>query len=419
VTQLDGTRGTLITGQGVPAYGIAAIELEEADHLEADSLTITPLLLENRFFRIELDRNGEITSIYDKRRDREVVAAGQRANALVAFEDRPLNYDAWDIDHFYEEKAYPLVEVERVEVIETGPVRGGIEITRRFLSSTITQRVLIYTTLPRIDFQTEIDWHQHQMLLKAAFPLAINALHATHEIQFGAVERPTHRNTSWDMARFETCAQRWVDLSEGDYGVALLNDGKYGHDVHDNVVRLTLLTSGIHPDPEADQGLHRFTYSLLPHAGNWRTGEVVRRAAELNAPLIAARGARNTERDTRQGDTRQGEVDDRERLPLSPSPSLPLSRFVACDAEHVVVDTIKTAEDGDGLIVRLYEAHNARGPVTLAFDHPIAHAERCNLLEERAGDVEIDRSSVRFAITPFEIVTLRVKFGARDVGRGV
>jgi alpha-mannosidase len=269
--------------------------------------------------------------------------------------------------------------------MEDGPIRGGVEIVRRFLSSTIRQRILIYRDLPRIDFQTEIDWHEHQILLKAAFPLRINAARATHEIQFGAVERPTHRNTSWDMARFETCAHRWVDLSEGGYGVALLNDAKYGHDVHDHVMRLTLLKSGVFPDPDADQGLHRFTYALLPHAGDWRAGEVVHRAAELNAPLLGIRG--------------QGSGVRTER---------PSSSFVTCSAPHVVVDTVKTAEDGDGLIVRVYEAHNQRGIATLTFNAPIKGAELCNLLEERSGDVDIDGNSLRFAIKPFEIVTLRV-----------
>jgi alpha-mannosidase len=386
VTLLDGTAGVLVAGYAVGACGV--LPMEEASLVpQLPPLTITPTLLENQFFRIALDDNGEITSIWNKRIEREVVAPEQWANALVAFEDRPLNYDAWDIDIFYEEKPYPVQDVEGIEVVEHGPIRGGVEITRRFGNSTIRQRILIYNTLARIDFATEIDWHEHQMLLKAAFPVDINAPRATYEIQFGAVERPTHRNTSWDMARFETCAQRWVDLSEGDYGVALLNDGKYGYDVHNNVLRLTLLKSGVYPDPQADQGTHRFTYSLLPHTGDWRAGEVVRRAAELNTPLLAVRG--------------QGTVSGNNGV----APS-----FVTCDAQHVVLDTIKTAENGDGIMVRLYEAHNARGPVTLTFGQPVAHAERCNLLEEHASDVAFDGNTVRFRIKPFEIVTLRVRF---------
>jgi alpha-mannosidase len=310
-------------------------------------------------------------------------------------------------------------------VVERGPIRGGVEIARRFLKSTIRQRILIYAELPRIDIATEIDWHEHQILLKAGFPVAINAARASYEIQFGVVERPTHRNTSWDVARFETCAQRWIDLSEGGYGVALLNDSKYGHDLHDNVMRLTLLKSGINPDPNADQGLHRFTYALLPHAGDWREAEVVRRAAELNTPLLAYRPQA---------------ADDAQQ------PAEPVS-FASCDAAHVQLDTIKTAEDGDGLILRVYETHNQRGPVTLSFARPILDAQPCNLLEEAeeqrtknnrtengepgarnqepekhqaqitrqavgqaVGDLIVAGNTLRFAIRPFEIRSFRVRF---------
>ncbi len=386
-----GRRRWLVAGHTVPSYGLIDLSQAPLDP-PTPPLTVTPTLLENQFFRIELDGNAEISSLVDKRAQREVIAPGQRGNQLVAFEDRPLNYDAWDIDLFYEEKAYPVQNVKRVEVVETGPIRGGLRIVRTYLNSTITQRVLIYSDLPRIDFETEIDWHEHQTLLKAAFPVDINAALATYEIQFGAVERPTHRNTSWDVARFESCAQRWIDLSEGGYGLTLLNDGKYGHDVHDNVMRLTLLKSAVWPDPEADQGHHSFTYALLPHLGDWRVGEVVRRAAELNTPLIASGNAGHIASDK----------------PLA----LHGQAFVHCDAAHVVVDTVKTAEDGDGVIVRLYEAHNQRGPVRLTFGLPIVSAGACNLLEEPIGELTVDGQSLVLHVRPFEIKTLHVRFAS-------
>lgn len=409
VERLDGARGLLIAGVAVPAYGVAPLPTTPdapahgpvavapaAVTAEAD-LIITPERLENRFFRLRLDEHGEIVSLWDKRYEREVIAAGLRANALVVFEDRPLRYDAWDIDHFFEEKAYPLQTLEGLVVVERGPLRGGVELTRRFQRSSLRQRLLIYRDLPRIDIETEIDWHEHQLLLKAAFPLAINATRATHEIQFGAVDRPTHRNTSWDLARFETCAHRWIDLSEDGYGVALLNDARYGADVHHATIRLTLLKSAVWPDPDADQGLHRFTYALLPHGGGWQAGEVVRRAAELNAPLEVVRGSRGAE--GRGGGARASG---------RPTAAAPMS-LVACDAAHVVIDTIKTAEDGDGIIVRVYEAHNRRGRAQLHFAWPIAAAEACNLLEEHSGAVEVDGTVLRFAIRPFEIRTFRVR----------
>ncbi len=259
---------------------------------------------------------------------------------------------------------------------------------RRFLDSTIVQRILIYRDIPRIDFQTDIDWQEKQILLKAAFPVAVHSGRATYEIQFGNVERPTHWNTSWDRARFEVCAQRWGDLSEGDYGVALLNDGKYGYDIRGNVLRLTLLKSGIYPDPNADLGPHHFTYSLLPHPGDWRTGQVIEHAAALNMPLRgcfvgAGRGQEQGERFS----------------------------LVTCDRPGIVVDTVKPAGDGRGIVVRLYEAHGSRGPVTLRFGYPLAHAEACNLLEEPAGDVERRGThELLLQVRPYELKTVRVDF---------
>ncbi len=227
--------------------------------------------------------------------------------------------------------------------------------------------------------------------MKAAFPLAINSTRATYEIQFGSVERPTHRNTSWDLARFETCAHRWVDVSEGGYGISLLNDGKYGHDIHDNVVRLTLLKSGVYPDAHADEGLHRFTYSLLPHAGDWREAQTVRHGYELNVPVVCVTGQKKVT-----------------ALPTVPATGSTRSSFLQTDCMHVIVETVKPAEDGDGLMVRLYEAHNQRGHGTLTFATSILSAHECNLLEEPINDVSYHRKTLSFQVRPFEIKTFRV-----------
>jgi alpha-mannosidase len=239
----------------------------------------------------------------------------------------------------------------------------------------------------RIDFVTWVDWQERQTLLRTLFPLQINANTATCEIQFGAIERPTHRNTSWQAARFEVCAHRWVDLGESGYGVALLNDGKYGHSFHHNVVGLSLLKGATFPDPDADRGSHQFTYSLLPHAGDWRAAQVVRRAYELNAPLSA--------------------------IGAASAPAQPDSfSFLSTPTVHVVVETIKVAEDGNGLIVRLYEAHNQRGPVRLVFAQPVASAVEADLLEREIRPVETDGHEIRCHVRPFEVKTLRVWLSA-------
>ena len=300
----------------------------------------------------------------------------------MTYEDRPLFWEAWDVDIFYEEKPYPLHDIQDWRVVESGPLRSAIEIVRHVGNSTIRQRISLARGARRIDFETEVDWHEQQTLLRVLFPLNLNATRATCEIQFGAVERPTHRNTSWDIARFEVCAHRWVDLSEGDYGVALLNTGKYGHSLRDTTLGMSLLKAGIHPDPKADQGMHHFTYSLLPHAGDWRTGQVVRRAYELNAPL---------------------------RSSSAQIPAGNRSAFVRIESEHVVVETIKVADDGDGLIIRMYEAHNQRGEVALRFARPVRRAVVTNLLEREIGPADVQGDTIRVALRPFQVKTLRVQ----------
>jgi alpha-mannosidase len=385
----DGQPLTLLDGLCIPSCGALLTATAQPPDAPAASLMTGAdgrTVLQNALYILELNEQGEISRLYDRVADREVLAPGQCANQLVAYEDRPLNYDAWDIDLYYEEKPYPLRDNVQIRPIEDGPVRATVEVTRLFLSSRVTQRISLWRDSPRIDFSTEIDWHDHQLLLKALFPVAINATHATYEIQFGSIERPTHRNTSWDWARFEVCAHRWVDLSEGGYGVSLLNDSKYGHDIHDHVMRLTLLKSAISPDPEADQGLHRFTYSLLPHQGDWRAAQTVRRAYELNVPVLATSASLAME----------------QRESVS-------SSFLSTDCPHVVVDTVKPAEDGRGLIVRLYEAHNQRGKGSLTFATPLLAAEECNLLEEPRGPADYQGNTLRFQIKPFEIKTFRIQ----------
>lgn len=358
------------------------------------TLTITSTLLETRFFRLTLDDRGHITSLYDKRAGREVIASGGAGNQFLAFEDRPLNFDAWDINIYYQDKPYPVDDLTALRVAEVGPLRGGVEIVRRYGSSTITQRILLYRDVPRIDFPTHIDWHERQTLLKVAFPVTVNAPRATFDIQWGNVERPTHWNTSWDWARFETCAHKWADLSEGDYGVSLLNDCKYGHDIKDNVMRLTLIKSAISPDPQADQGEHVFSYSLLPHHGDWRTGETVRHAYLFNMPArarLATAGHQPVAHSQAHGTHPAG------------------VSFVSTDRPGLVIETVKPAEDGDGVIIRVYDAHNTRGPAVLRFFRPIASAEETNMLEERIGPADTAGHELRLRIRPYGIATFRVR----------
>ncbi len=373
--------GTLIGGLTLAPYSAQALHLEPGQPAApATDLQVTPDALENAFLRVELNPAGDITRIYDKTARREVLPPGAVANQFQAFEDRPLNWDAWDVDIFYDDKCFLADPATAIRVVERGPLRATLEIRRRILNSSYTQRLSLSATSPRLDCETVIDWRERHILLKVAFPVEVLSPVATYEIQWGSLQRPTHRNTSWDWARFETCAQKWVDLSEGDYGVALLNESKYGHDIHGNVIRLSLLRSPTLPDPEADQGEHRFTYSLYPH-GAATPYAIAQPAYALNDPLLAVTAGSG-----------------------SGTPQPPL--LVA--PPGFIVETIKQAEDGRGLIVRGYECNRARGPLTLQTGFPLQAAALTNLLEEEQALLPVTGNQVSLELRPFQIVTLRL-----------
>jgi alpha-mannosidase len=287
--------------------------------------------VETDIYRITFNDAWQMISILDKRCDREVLKAGEIGNELRIHADYPDTYDAWEWQAYEREEYKTLTAFDSVEVVEDG-IRRGIRIVRPHMSSTVTQTVWFYDDAERIDFETVADWHERHQMLKAAFPVDVNSDHATYEVQFGAVERPAHSNTSWDQARFEVCAHKYADLSDGGYGVAIMNDCKYGHDIHDGLIQLSLLRSPTDPNPEADQGKIVFTYALCPHVGTLRESTVLREAYALNVPAtaLAAQGERNL-------------------LP---------TRFsaVECDAKNVIFETVKPAEEGDGIILRGYEA---------------------------------------------------------------
>ena len=377
--------GTLIATGELAPYSVNALSLGTDAAPEASKLTATPTLLENALLRVELSEAGDIVRILDKVSGREVLPEGAIANQLQAFEDRPMMFDAWDIDIYYDDKMWLADPASSVRVSEAGPLRATLEVKRTILNSTLTQRISLCRDSVQLDFDTDIDWRERHILLKVAFPVDVLAPTATFDIQWGNVERPTHRNTSWDWARFESCAQKWVDLSEGGYGVSLLNDCKYGHDVRANVLRMTLLRSPTMPDPEADRGEHSFAYSLLPHAGGWDETTVAA-AYALNDPLIAYGTPSST-----QGTTGTDGVP-----------------FVSVDQPNVVIETVKRAEDGNGVIVRMYECRRMRGAVTLTTGFDLAEAWHTNLLEEAGTAVGVAGRAVTFDIKPYEIVTLRL-----------
>lgn len=340
------------------------------------------IFMENALIRYVFNDVGEFTSIYDIEARREIIEAGKTANQLLAFEDRPMDFDAWDIDIYFEDRMEHMRDVQSLEIIEEGPIRVGIEIKRNYRSSTLVQRIYLTYNSKRVDFDTWIDWHEHHIFIKAGFPVDILSTTATYEIQWGNVERPTHRNTSWDWAKFETAAQKWADLSEGNYGVAILNDSKYAYEAKNNEFRISLLKSATNPDPIADQGEHRMVYSLLPHIGDWRE-QVIEQAYDLNDPIILRTVSGGDGSDTMQS-------------------------LVSVDSANVTIETVKLAEDGNGIIVRLYENHRNRGSATIQAGFALAGAYHCNLLEENEDELTVTDNSVSLSIRPYQIATLRL-----------
>ncbi len=382
VTAADGRTALLFAPGPVAGFSAAGFRVSTGAAEAASPFRIEARRIETPFFRAELADDGTITRLMDKSCDREIAVPGTSLNELQFFQDGPEREAAWNVHATYERCRYDADPDVGIEVVETGPVRAVIRIDRRFRDSTFVQRIVLYSNLRRIDFETEAMWRERHVMLKAAFPVAVRSPRATFEIQFGAVERPTHRNTSWDEEKFEVCGRRWADLSEPGYGVSLLNDCKYGHDVHDNCLRLTLLRGSDWPDPEADLGEHRFTYSLLPHDGDWTSGGTVRRAAELNTPWRLAAG----------------------RKPRATTPWLSLSGI------EVVADTLKPAEDGRGEILRVYEPHGGRGRVEITPACDLRHVIETNLVEEDLAAVAVAADGkFAFELQPFQVRTFRLQ----------
>lgn len=338
---------------------------------------------ETQLYFIEFDQHWQISRLYDKLNRREVLRQGEVGNEIRIYPDYPDTYDAWEWSEYSLDTYRAMTAVERVEAVSDG-ARRGIVITRPYGSSRLTQTIWFYDVLPRIEFHTVVDQREKHLMVKAAFPVRVNSDKATYEIQFGTVERPTHKNTSWERAKFEVCGHKYADLSDGGYGVALINDCKYGHDIHDGVMQLSLFRCPAEPDPTADQGELTFTYAICPHAGTLASSDVVYQAYTLNYPISVIPAS--------------GDCD-----------SIPCE-FSAIDirSDHVICETVKNAEDGDGIIFRLYEFKNMSDEITLTFGFDVKEVFICDLLENEECSVATDGRSVTLPIGNFEIISLKV-----------
>lgn len=338
----------------------------------ASGLAVSTSHIENDSVRVEIAPDGTLASVFDKRVGRECLMG--RGNQIWTYVDKPRDFDAWDIEEDYTHLGVEIVASASAEVVEQGPHRGAVRIVRHFKDSTIVQLVRLWANSARIEFATEIDWHDRRQLVKARFPLAIRSDHATFECAAGIVRRPTLRNTTWDLAKFEVAAHRFADLSEHGYGVALLNDGKYGYHAIGNELGISLLRSPVYPDPLADEGKQSFTYALYPHTFDWMTGGVLAEAEDLNRPLIAK--------------------------PVSAAGES-VFRAVEIGGLAVALSAFKPAEHGTGLVLRTYEPAGARGAVTLRPADGWRLSGEVNILEEPLGEPEL-------WFTPFQIRSWRL-----------
>lgn len=388
----DGSR--LYLAEDVAAKGLEVRQLSQADRqsvIEKKEVKEGRIYyIGTRFYDMIFNSTGELSSLYDREACREVFKEGQVGNRLTAFEDRPEEYDAWNIDAYYEEKQWDITKLTKFELLEDGPLRACVYSRREFMGSVIEQYMYLYNHTKRIDFHTHVDWKEHQTLLKVSFPVDILTDKAVYEVPFGHVERPTHRNTSWEQARFEVCTHKWADVSEYGYGVALLNDCKYGMDIRESVMRLSLIKAGIYPNPDGDIGRHEFTYSLYPHKGDFREGRVIQEAYDLNSPLYGMM------------------TENREEFRYS---------YITAVADNILADSVKQAEDGDGIIIRLYEAYGKRTRTKIHLGAGGKELEECGCMEQplesqfpkECGLSCRDSSAWMLTFGPYEIKTLRIR----------
>lgn len=386
----DGSTNNVAPVRNIAALGWTAAQVVTSAPTPKSTLSVSEKHLENELIKVTFDKAGEITSVFDKTRQREVLASGQAANRLIAYEDKPMEWDAWDIDRYFEEQFWPLADSPtKISVVETGPHRAAIRVERKYQKSLIVQVISLSAGARQIEFDTFIDWQERAQVIKAQFPFDLNISEIRSEIQFGHVKRPTHRNTTWDRARFEASMHRWVDISEADFGAALINDSKYAYDCHEQSVRLTLVRGSTFPDPSADLGEHRIRYALFIHEGVADLAQVHRAAERFNNP-VAVIGSTSPQ--------------------ASAAQSFDQFSLAQVSGDNVTIETVKKAEKSDAMVLRVFEHANIRAETTISFGLKVKRVRVVNLMEEGPGKpLEIKDNSISLSLRPFEITTLLVE----------
>lgn len=358
-------------------------QLEEISCGQPEEMTVKAGEIKTPFYEISWNEKGQLTRIYDREAKREVLPRSACANVLQIFEDKPRCFDAWELEPGIDRKMEEITECTNIRI---GKHALGTEVSFcwKYHKSRIRQTMCLYNEKRRIDFCTDVDWQERQKLMKAAFPVDIRAVDARFDIQNGNIRRPITRNTSWEAAKFEVAAHKWVDIWETGYGAALLNDCKYGCDLKENTMRLTLLKSATDPDYSADLGSHTFTYSLLPHAEEWYNAAIEQEAFDLNTPLKARAGAAAVH-----------------------------GSILTFDRDNLVTDALKQAENGEEIVLRFHEFQGRRGEVKIGTGFHVEEWCECDLMEE--PESPFTSSGIQVSLNPYEIKTLllRVKDGQK------
>jgi alpha-mannosidase len=379
----------LVEARDVPSLGYEVLHVVPGKKPFVSDLKVTGTTLENAALRVVVDpQTGCITTLYDKKAGFEALAKGACGNELEAFKDTPKDYDAWNIDPgTLDQPPMRITEADSVQVMEHGPMRASIRVSRHWQNSKFVQDIVLDAGSDQVVVMNDIDWHETHVLLKAAFALSATSPFATYEIPYGTIQRATTRNNSWEKAQFEVGAQRWADLGNAQHGFSLINESKFGYDGVGNLLRLTLLRSPVWPDPNADRGQHHFSYALYPHAGDWKQAMTVRHGFNFNYHLKAMQVEAHTG-----------------SLPAEHS-------FVSITPEDVVLTAMKKAEDSHALIFHFYEWAGKGGSVSLRVPPGATGAVETNLLEKPEGaalPVQGDHLTVHFR--PYEIVAVRVDY---------
>lgn len=353
------------------------VKIKEGKAIQRAPFKLYEQGVESDKYIIEWNESGQLTKIIDKKLNRNALTGC--GNVFEVFEDKPRMYDAWEMEPTIDLKKTIVDDFKGVEVVSEGSNYIKLQFEWNYNKTTIKQYLVLYSHSGRIDFKTTVDWQERDKLMKVAFPVDVRSTKARYDIQYGNVERPTHRSSSWDFAKFEVVGHQWADLSEKGFGVALLNNCKYGYDIKDNIMRLSLLKSARYPDPEADRGIQQFTYSIYIHEEEWYDSDLIKEAWDLNASLLSTKGYINN-----------------------------YQPFFKLDNPSIVIDAIKKSEDGNRIILRLHEAHGGKSELEMKINFKHKGWYEVDLMENIIDELQKD-SYVRHTVHPYEIFTIMIE----------